>query len=55
MPENQRVLLSVQTPAKQDTATWLAEVQEMQQRIVSARGYFPDSTTDIAADRMRDE
>jgi hypothetical protein len=32
---------------------WLAEVREMRQRIIAERGYFPDSTLDIAEDRRR--
>ncbi len=55
LPENQRVFLSIQTQTGQDVAAWLAEVQENQQRIVAERGCFPDSTPDIAADRVRDE
>jgi predicted DNA-binding antitoxin AbrB/MazE fold protein len=55
LPENQRVLLNIQTPASQDAAAWLKEVRDFQERIIAARGHFPDSTSDIAADRMRDE
>ena len=53
--ENQRVFLDIQTPTRQDAPAWLAEVRELQQRIVAQRGYFPDSTLDIAADRVRNE
>jgi len=53
--ENQRVRLQIQ-PLQGDTVrAWLAEVQQLQQKIITERGYFPDSTTDIAADRGRDE
>lgn len=55
LPENQRVILDVRTPGTGDVAGWLAEVRASQQRIVAHRGHFPDSTPDIAADRMRDE
>jgi predicted DNA-binding antitoxin AbrB/MazE fold protein len=51
--ENQRVRLSVQPVELSDVQTWLAEVQQMQQRIIKDRGYFPDSTPDIAEDRRR--
>ncbi len=34
---------------------WLAEVRQFQQRIIAERGFFPNSTADIAADRSRDE
>ncbi len=53
LPENQRVRLSVQPLESCDASDWLAGVQERQARIVAARGYFPDSTTDIAEDRSR--
>ncbi len=33
--------------------TFFAEVREMRQRIIAERGYFPDSTPDIAEDRRR--
>jgi hypothetical protein len=36
-----------------DVRAWLADVQEFRQRIIAQRGYFPDSTTDIAEDRRR--
>ena len=55
LSENQRVFLNIQTPPSQDAASWLAEVREFQQRIIAERGCFPDSTLDIAADRVRDE
>ena len=51
LPENQRVRLSIQPVEVGDVRAWLAEVQEMQQRIIAQRGYFPDSTADIAEDR----
>lgn len=55
LAENQRVVLNIQTPSGQDVAAWLAEVRNFQQRTVADRGCLPDSTPDIAADRMRDE
>ncbi len=53
--ENQRVRLEVQPIEGNPIRAWLAEVQQLQQKIIAERGYFPDSTTDIAADRSRDE
>ena len=53
LPENQRVRLSVQPVEAGDVRAWLAEVHELQQRIIAERGYFPDSTLDIAEDRRR--
>jgi predicted DNA-binding antitoxin AbrB/MazE fold protein len=53
LPENQRVRLSVQLVEAVDVRAWLAEVQELRQRIIAERGYFPDSAPDIAEDRRR--
>ena len=53
LPENQRVRLSVQPVEAGDVQAWLAEVREMRQRLIAGRGYFPDSTLDIAEDRRR--
>jgi predicted DNA-binding antitoxin AbrB/MazE fold protein len=55
LPENKRVRLSIQTLEPSDARAWLSEVQAFQRRIIAERGCFPDSTTDIAADRARDE
>ena len=48
LPENQRVRLSIQAIETGNVRAWLAEVQELQQHIIAERGYFPDSTLDIA-------
>jgi predicted DNA-binding antitoxin AbrB/MazE fold protein len=53
LAENQRVRLSVQAVEVGDVAAWLARVDERQKRIIAERGYFPDSTLDIAEDRRR--
>jgi predicted DNA-binding antitoxin AbrB/MazE fold protein len=54
LPENQRVRLSVHPlEADNDVRAWLARVQQRQRRIVSLRGYYPDSAADIAEDRRR--
>lgn len=53
LQENQRVRLSIQPVEPTDVKSWLANVQEMQKRIIAERGYFPDSTLDIAEDRRR--
>ena len=55
LSENQRVRLSFQPIEANDVGAWLQEVQQLQQRIIAARGVFPDSSADIAADRIRDE
>jgi predicted DNA-binding antitoxin AbrB/MazE fold protein len=51
--ENERVRLSVRSVAGSDTRAWLEKVRSVQQRIIAERGFFPDSATDIAADRLR--
>jgi predicted DNA-binding antitoxin AbrB/MazE fold protein len=53
LPENQRVRLTVQPLAPADVQAWLTHVRERRQRIMGERGYFPDSTRDIAEDRRR--
>jgi predicted DNA-binding antitoxin AbrB/MazE fold protein len=53
LTENQRVRLSVQPIEAANVRAWLAGVQELQRRIIAERGYFPDSTIDIAEDRRR--
>ncbi len=55
LPENQHVRLSIEAIERSDIVAWLAEVQRLQRQIIDQRGYFPDSTADIAADRLRDE
>jgi len=53
--ENQRVRLHIQPLERDAVQAWLTEVQQLQQEIIAERGYFPDSTAAIAADRSRDE
>lgn len=38
-----------------DVADWLAAVRDIHRQIVSTHGQLPDSTPDIAADRVRDD
>ncbi len=51
--ENQRVRLSIEPVEAGDAQAWLARVRQRQQRIIAERGYFPDSSLDIAEDRRR--
>jgi predicted DNA-binding antitoxin AbrB/MazE fold protein len=53
LAENQRVRLRIEPSEAVDVRTWLAGVQQRQQRIVAERGHFPDSAADIAEDRRR--
>jgi hypothetical protein len=41
--------------ADPEASAWLAEVRDFQQQVLAERGCFPDSTSAIAADRVRDE
>jgi predicted DNA-binding antitoxin AbrB/MazE fold protein len=54
LPENQRVTLTVQPVEREDVTTWLTRVQELHRQFIAQHGYLPDSTPDIAEDRMRD-
>jgi predicted DNA-binding antitoxin AbrB/MazE fold protein len=51
--ENQRVRLTVQPVEATDAEAWLADVRRRQQRMIEQRGFLPDSTPEIAADRLR--
>jgi predicted DNA-binding antitoxin AbrB/MazE fold protein len=51
--EKQRVRLRVEPIDGTDALAWLEEVREFQKRVVEQHGVFPDSTPDIAADRLR--
>jgi len=52
--ENQRVRLEIRTIEDMNALDWLARVQKRQAEIIASQGYFPDSTADIAEDRLRD-
>jgi predicted DNA-binding antitoxin AbrB/MazE fold protein len=54
LPENQRVRLNVQPIDAEYILAWLAEVKERQRQMFERHGFLPDSTPDIAEDRMRD-
>ena len=55
LPENERVVLTVQQrPKKEDVLAWIKRLTDAHDRFVAERGYLPDSTPDIAEDRMRD-
>ena len=51
LSENQHVRLSIEPIETYEVRAWLATVLERQQRIIAERGCFPDTTSDIAADR----
>lgn len=53
--EDEKVVLNIRSVGRQDPLSWLREIDQLHQRILSERGPFPDSTPEIAADRQRDE
>jgi predicted DNA-binding antitoxin AbrB/MazE fold protein len=53
LPQNQRVRLTVESVPGSDVSAWLEEVRKVQQPIVAARGFLPDSAPLIAEDRQR--
>ena len=54
LKENERVRLSVEPVARPDLLAWLKRVQKNRAEFISKHGYLPDSTPDIAEDRLRD-
>ncbi|HEY1378243.1 MAG TPA: antitoxin family protein [Gemmataceae bacterium] len=54
LPENQRVQLRVEALPAADVLAWLEQMREAREAIRAKYGTFPDSTPDIAEDRMRD-
>jgi predicted DNA-binding antitoxin AbrB/MazE fold protein len=54
LPEGERVRLSVQLLPKETPEEWLERVKKRQAEILERHGGFlPDSTAEIAEDRMR--
>jgi len=54
LPENQRVRLTFEAVAPKDWQEWLAAVQKRHEEFVRQHGYLPDSTPEIARDRLGD-
>ena len=54
LPENQRVRLAILPTDVADALALLKRMQARQEKIIKDRGYFPDSTFDIAEDQLRD-
>jgi predicted DNA-binding antitoxin AbrB/MazE fold protein len=51
--EGQRVRLEIEPVEVKDAAAWLEEVSRRRNEFAAKHGFLPDSTLDIAADRMR--
>lgn len=54
LPENQRVQLEFEVIKPNDMLVWLEQARQNRQEIMDRCGVLPDSTPDIAEDRMRD-
>jgi predicted DNA-binding antitoxin AbrB/MazE fold protein len=53
LAEEQRVRLRLEPLNATHALTWLTEVAAIQARIVERQGRLPDSSSEIAADRLR--
>jgi len=53
LKENQEVRISVEPTAKPDARQWLQQVDKLRNELREKYGIFPDSTSDIAEDRLR--
>ena len=53
LAEEQRVRLSIEPAGGSSPQAWLEEVRKLQALVVARQGPLPDSTPDIAADRLR--
>jgi predicted DNA-binding antitoxin AbrB/MazE fold protein len=53
LPDEQRVRLSIEPSVGYTPQSWLGEVQKLQADVIQRQGPLPDSTADIAADRLR--
>jgi predicted DNA-binding antitoxin AbrB/MazE fold protein len=51
--ENQRVALSVELISQEDALAWAKRVSQAREEAAARCGILPDSTIDIALDRMR--
>ncbi len=53
LAEEQRVTLRIEGEAKLDLETWFKETRALRDAIARRAGILPDSTLDIAEDRLR--
>jgi predicted DNA-binding antitoxin AbrB/MazE fold protein len=53
IPEDQRVRLSIEATNVQSPREWLEQLRGLHAAIVARNGMLPDSTGDIASDRLR--
>ena len=53
LKEEQRVRLSIEPQRAETLEIWLEQVRKLREDIYQLQGYLPDSTRDIAEDRLR--
>ena len=53
LKEEQRVRLQIESASPEAVEEWLNRVRARRDQILKLQGYLPDSTRDIAEDRMR--
>ena len=53
LPEEQRVQVHIAPPGKTPLEAWISKTQERQAAFIKKHGLLPDSTPDIAEDRLR--
>jgi len=54
LAEEQRVRLRIERCDVESWQDWLRRVEQHKEEIIKRHGVLPDSTPDIAADRLRD-
>lgn len=55
LADNQLVHLEIEPVEKPDASAWLETVRQLHHHFVEKHGLLPDTTADIAEDRLRDE
>ena len=53
LQEEQRVRLNIEPERAEAFEAWLDQVRKLREDIYQLQGYLPDSTRDIAEDRLR--
>jgi predicted DNA-binding antitoxin AbrB/MazE fold protein len=53
LSDDQRVRLSIETMQEQSLRSWMQSAEALQDSIRQRHGVFPDSTPDIAANRLQ--
>ena len=51
--EKSHVVLKISSASKEDALEWMRRVRKIREQIREREGVLPDSTPDIAEDRMR--